>query len=253
MHESFSQYTHTVAQYVRHATGKEKAALRKELNDHMADHAQALLDGGFPEDHAYRVAVESMGDPAEVGKALNREYPLRWLLLSRLVWLVVLVVALLLILALAHGLKGATGSLAVRLAPIEHHQAEVKLPDAELVPLDFTQTFPNGDVIHFYAAAVDAEEQYMDRGYVGHLFAVTYNRNPLRDPLYHPGFIHCLTDAPKEETLVNLDGSSYGNAEYAHWVIYFVHPTEPVTVQYDRYGTSFTLEIPLPWEEVAVP
>ena len=101
MHDRFHEYSHNVARYVRHATGKEKATLRKELEDHMEDHAQALLDGGCPEDHAYRVAVESMGDPETVGRALNKEYPLRWLILSRLVWMAVLVAALMLVLPAA--------------------------------------------------------------------------------------------------------------------------------------------------------
>ena len=253
MHESFHQYTHNVARYVHHATGKEKAAIRKELTDHMDDHAQALMDGGFDEAHAIRVAVDSMGDPAEVGKALNKEYPLIWLLLSRLVWLAVLVVALLLVLALSHGLKGAAGSLEARQAPMEHHQAEVKLPDAELVTLDLTQAFPNGDVIHFYAAAVEENEKYIDRGYLGHLFAVSYNKNPLRTPLAYPYIMDTSPPSQQEERLVTLEGSSHGNAQYHHWVLYVLQPEEIVMVQYDRFGTSFTLEVPMPWEEVSVP
>ena len=249
MHESFYQYTHAVSKYVRHATGKEKAALRKELTDHMEDHALALMDGGFPEDHAYRAAVESMGDPETVGRALNKEFPLRWLLLSWLVWLAVLAMALVLVLALSTDLQGAAGSLEARYTPREDHPS-FSIPEAELVPLDLTETLPNGDVIHFYAAAVEEQERYLGKGYVGHLYAVTYNRNPLRDPLYYDALLDLSTSTPKEEMLINSEFSFQGKATYFHWVIYFVHPTEPVTVQYDRHGTSFTLEIPLPWEEV---
>jgi len=63
MDPRFTEYGAAVCAFVRHATAKEKAAIRKELADHMEDHAQALIDGGFPEDHAARVALESMGDP----------------------------------------------------------------------------------------------------------------------------------------------------------------------------------------------
>ncbi len=253
MHVKFDEYSKAVAGYVNHATGKEKARLRKELEDHMEDHAQALINGGFPEDHAYQIAVDSMGDPETVGKALNKEYPLHWLILSRLVWFVVFIAALLLVFALAHGLKGAVGSLEARHAPMEHYQAEVQLPDAELVPLDFTQPFPNGDVIHFYAAAVELDEKYKDRGYVGHLYAVIYNRNPLRDPLSYSHITDTLTSSQETTMLVSLEGSSHGNAQYHHWILYTLQPEEIVMVQYDRFGTSFTLEVPLPWEEVAVP
>ncbi|MBQ5584330.1 MAG: hypothetical protein IIU74_06290, partial [Ruminiclostridium sp.] len=80
----FLEYGTAVCAYVRHATAAEKAAIRKELADHMEDHAQALIDGGFPEDHAVRVALESMGEAETVGRELDKEYPLRWLVLSRL-------------------------------------------------------------------------------------------------------------------------------------------------------------------------
>ena len=252
MHESFYQYTHAVSKYVRHATGKEKAALRRELSDHMEDHALALMDGGFSEDHACRVALESMGDPETVGRALNKEYPLRWLLLSWLVWLAVLAMALVLVLTLSTDLQGATGSLEARYSPSADHPS-FSIPGAKPVPLDLTETLPNGDVIHFYAAAVEEKEKYAGQGYLGHLYAVTYNRNPLRDPFYYASMLDLSTTTPKEDLLINHVPSFQGNATYYHWVIYFVHPTEPVTVQYDRHGTSFTLEIPLPWEEVSGP
>ena len=80
-------YGDRVCQFVRHATKKEKAAIHKELTDHIADHTQALMDAGHPPEAAQALALEAMGEPDKVGKALDREYPLRWLVLSRLAWL----------------------------------------------------------------------------------------------------------------------------------------------------------------------
>ena len=82
--KAFDDYGNAVCTFVRHATAKEKEAIRKELADHMEDHALALMDGGYPEDHATRVALASMGDPETVGRELDKAYPLRWLVLSRL-------------------------------------------------------------------------------------------------------------------------------------------------------------------------
>ena len=250
MHPTFDEYGKTVCRHVRHATGREKASIRAELTAHMEDHAQALLDGAFEEEHAYRVAVKAMGDPEEVGKALNREYPLRWLILSRVLWLGILLFALLILSVLFNGLRGVPGSLEARYHPMASHAQEITLPDVELTPVDIRQSLPNGDVFYVYASAVEYDERY---GYIGHIFAVTYNENPLRTPLYTYWDLEYLTSTPKEQMLVNGEAGARGNALYIHQELYTVQPIEAVTIQYDRYGAAFTIELPLPWEEVLDP
>lgn len=71
MDKRFQHYGETVCQFVSHATSKEKAAIRAELAAHMEDHAQALMDAGYDEDHARNAALTAMGDPEAVGRALN--------------------------------------------------------------------------------------------------------------------------------------------------------------------------------------
>lgn len=74
MDTRFETYGQAVCQYIRHATGREKQAIQAELSAHMEDHAQALMDAGYDEVHAVSAALKAMGDPEEVGKALNKEY-----------------------------------------------------------------------------------------------------------------------------------------------------------------------------------
>ena len=75
-------YTKTVCACLRYATAKEKAAVQAELEAHIEDHTEALLAAGYNAGHAQRLAVEAMGDPQDVGQALNEAFPRRWWVLS---------------------------------------------------------------------------------------------------------------------------------------------------------------------------
>lgn len=77
------EYIHKVLIRLRRLTGEEQEAVRQELADHMEDHVCDLLDLGWDAEAAEERTLELMGDPAEVGEALNRQYPRLWLILSR--------------------------------------------------------------------------------------------------------------------------------------------------------------------------
>ena len=49
----------------------EAPAVRQELSDHIQDHMDALMAEGMGRDQAEEAAVAAMGDPEEVGKALD--------------------------------------------------------------------------------------------------------------------------------------------------------------------------------------
>lgn len=49
----------------------EAPAVRQELYDHIQDHMDALLSGGMGREEAEEAAVAAMGDPEELGKALD--------------------------------------------------------------------------------------------------------------------------------------------------------------------------------------
>lgn len=50
----------------------DRKAVRDELEAHMIDKEETLRDAGLPADTASQRTIEAMGDPVEVGKAMNR-------------------------------------------------------------------------------------------------------------------------------------------------------------------------------------
>lgn len=81
-------YTDRVLSGMRWVTAREEQAIRQELEGHIEDHMEGLLELGWDEQLAEERTLEAMGDPAEVGRALDREYPLLWLVLADLCRLV---------------------------------------------------------------------------------------------------------------------------------------------------------------------
>lgn len=63
------QFCDTVARQLR--CRWEAPSIRQELSDHIQDHMDALLTGGMDREEAEEVAVAAMGDPVEVGRALD--------------------------------------------------------------------------------------------------------------------------------------------------------------------------------------
>ena len=80
----FTTYADTVCQSLKNATQRERKAIRQELEDHLTDHAEALIESGWDEAHATQHALDAMGDPQEVGQELSKAFPLHWFVLSRL-------------------------------------------------------------------------------------------------------------------------------------------------------------------------
>ena len=247
MDDRFQDYSKAVCKYVNHATGREKASIQAELTAHMEDHAQALMDAGYDEDHAQNAALTAMGDPTEVGKALNKEYPLRWLILSRLFLILAVCTGLLLLLAFPGGVYA---SLVARTAPMQSGYHEVSIPAEELTPMDIKQTFPNGDVLWIYATAVTGDD---DQGYTAHIYTSSYNKNPLRDPYYGIDALIFTTDASSDVLPLSGGGGGTHGAAYFHRKFDCIPKGASLLGHYDHYGTEFTIEIPLPWEEVASP
>lgn len=76
------EYTDRVLSGLRRLTGPEREAVRAELDAHIEDHICDLLDLGYDEELAEERTMQRMGDPAEVSRELNKQYPLRWVLLK---------------------------------------------------------------------------------------------------------------------------------------------------------------------------
>ena len=68
-------YIHTVLSALHHVTKRERDAIRWELAGHMEDHMEGLLELGYSPELAEERTLSAMGDPKEVGRELNRQYP----------------------------------------------------------------------------------------------------------------------------------------------------------------------------------
>ena len=88
------EYTEAVLSTLRRVTGRERAAIRAEIDGHIEDHMEGLLELGYDPELAEERTLAAMGAPQEVGRALNRQYPLRWLVVGRMAMAAVLVFAL---------------------------------------------------------------------------------------------------------------------------------------------------------------
>ena len=89
------QYTEQVLSSLRRVTHDEREAIRQELDGHMEDHMEALRELGYGEEEAEARTLAAMGDPAEVGRELNRQYPFRWLAIGWAAMIATLLFALL--------------------------------------------------------------------------------------------------------------------------------------------------------------
>lgn len=81
----FTDFCNAVCAQVRFRP--DRAAILSELWDHLEDHADALKERGIPILDAREEAVAAMGDPVELGKALDKLHsPLAGWLLVVLKW-----------------------------------------------------------------------------------------------------------------------------------------------------------------------
>lgn len=90
-----SEYTARVLAALHRVTKRERQTILAEIDGHMEDHVCALLDLGYPPGLAEERTLALMGDPAEVGRELNRQYPFCWLAVKWAAMAAVLALALL--------------------------------------------------------------------------------------------------------------------------------------------------------------
>lgn len=236
MDPRFETYAASVCQQVRYATKREQAQIRKELTDHMEDHAQALLDGGFPENHAYRAAVESMGDPETVGRALNKEYPLHWLLLSRGLLVVIPILAVLLVFLVAQSWTTWEAKMNVL---DQAHESISRPNDEAIYPLELSHPVTDDTILTIYGI----RPWQQDGSWSVYLCVTSYPKHFWK---VSGDFAAGLNFFSGENQLVTGQLHHQGN-DYTLCVNGLFHG-DPLTAHYDQYGITFDLEIP--WEEV---
>lgn len=242
------------------ATDREKEAIRRELEAHLEDHREALVEAGMEPEAAMDKAEEAMGNPEEVGKALNAQLSTFWLWAKRVTQGVV---ALLLFLALVMSQMGntfLTGPLDVLSGAWENWQVrqekrvEVE-PEYAIYSWKGWETMRVGDEI-ICLVQVDLRPFYRDRNYYeGHFYFCTYNQDLFTPP--NTELLALLAVTPESGVMIDPeynwgwyfpgDGKGVGTRIYSGLM---KEGENYVDVTYDHYGTYVTMRCPLNWEEV---
>ena len=256
MREAFETFCETVCAQVKHATEDEKREIAQELSDHLSDHAAALVEIGRSEEEAAAAAVAAMGNAAEIGKELNKEYPLLWLILSRAA---ALLIAVLLIqaLMLPWGIYNAATNLRARMRPPRDSFAQ-DMDDSWTV-VDYRYDAPCNDVYYIYSVDILPNTQKSgssglhsildDYDYYVRVAACNYDRNP---------FGNASQVLLNHIILTNGDGVSWGNSS-GHGSSGAHHEVSNIPVNYGEeslhldcsaFGWELHELIPLNWEGV---
>ena len=237
---------------MENASPRELAGVQTELGDHIADHAADLEAAGWSAADAEAAAVAAMGDPAEVGEALNREFSRFWGAVSRWAAIALILLIVAAFIPVCYSCINAAQSLALRIDPQKTMARYFKGLDT--TPLDIRCDGADGDVVRFAMEAMTTEtlpdengvETEWDAAVIG---VCIYDKNPFRCIANYldeqPVF---LTDAPYTNGAERSGGGM--STAWTAIRIYRVpvhRGQKTVTAQYDLFGTYFTVEVPLYW------
>ena len=240
-------YTETVLSVLRHVTGRERDAIREEIDGHIEDHMEDLLELGYEPELAEERTLAAMGDPKEVGRELNKQYPLRWLVIGRTAVAAVLVFALVVAGPLWNTLRNTVlPNLQARWVPTTvqdltqisdyvdgEYQALLKTAE----DLDLRQT-ADGITVRIYQVGLEdpaAEETTA-------WFAVSFSAvNPFEKPSRY------LWKG------IELEGQAVTVHSFSQTYYCFFSGTvtwgQEAHVVCQRYGETYRFTVPLPWEE----
>ena len=239
-----STYIQAVFSHLKRLTKRERGAIRAELDGHMEDHMEALRELGYDEPEAEARTLAAMGDPAEVGRGLNQQYPFRWLVLK---W-AAQGAAVLLMLFLLSGWWDVLGNLAcyarARVWPATFANVEWLARQAGQGEVDVVENTDQRAELGTMTVRVwqVGLDQASERGGTAYVAFSCWDEEPWAEP---SGFIEVYNDADGAGAVQSM-GGSWGRA-------YAVPAACGDTLRvcwYDelarQYETLLTVE--LPWE-----
>lgn len=245
---SYRDYTNAVCACLRHATPKEKQAVAQELQDHLADHADALAEAGWDPEEAQAHALDAMGEAQEVGRALNRAFPLRWLILSRVLLVLAVLAAIVLLLPIPGRLVSAWNSLAARAAP-SHLYPPTQDSSVSAYPLDVHFSLPNGDQIALYAVTLT---EAWNGTYTAQIYGLGYHQNPFRK--HNSNYVtYTLGDSDTSINLASRTSSVRPGVTFWSDSIAPLHPGDTLTAHVSWIQQEISVPVLFPWEEVTDP
>lgn len=228
-------------------TGDEQADIRKELEEHIEDRMEALLEMGWAPELAEERSLEAMGDPAEIGREMAKQYRGRgWVWLGRAA--VILTVVLCIQAVLSVGIWGFLwDSITTRIVPekwTELNQVEAS-EDVDL------RILIGNDILRI--AQVNVGQRWDEEKRLAELVLCSYNRIP-------GGVVsHRLINGIKIENQRGEElwdgGSGSGSGHYMREQGTRYVDIEPgdtyVTLVYQWFGEDIRVEVSLPEGEAS--
>ena len=236
------EYTDRVLSGLRRLTGPEREAVRAELDAHMEDHICDLLDLGYDEALAEERTMQRMGDPEEVSRELNKQYPLRWLVLGRVAMALTLLLALFLVGPFFERVPAAWDSLQIRWAP--RAVLDISQVQEDFDPLGLDAQDMNAEVtirdVHFQVYQIAYEPGH--EGGNTRMAVACWRTNPFQEELE-------WWDGYSLKVWVNGEEVGYSVQPAASGVsLYSVraHVGDVLTVTWEVYGENGSVTFTLP-------
>lgn len=234
------EYTNTVLAQLRRVTEDERRAIRAELDAHMEDHMEALAELGCDGAEAEERTLARMGDPAEVGRALNKVYTgWVWVLLSRAAVLLTVVLCVQAVLGLGI-LSNLLWSIQARTIPQDVHsdyRAWATIEPDIRIPI-------GNDVLRVYRVSLVKRGD----GLAAEVALAAYDRIP--GGVVSRRLIPSVVLADQRGAVPDRDTGGGGKGCFtAEFTLRYVPVREGdtyITLTYDRLGEHAAVEIPLP-------
>lgn len=240
MKDIYQDFCDRVLDKAPRATGREREELRRELLDHLEDHALDMEERGWPPAEARQRSVACMGDPAEIGGAWNRQLSPLWLWVGRLARAAIVVLLLTALLPAVARARGVFLNLEARWGDLDEHRLGME-EAVKLWPLDERVEIGAYRLRFFQAALEDGET-----GYELRVRAAIYAADPIRDTSL------IVMDGIENAGWHTGGGSGYGGAIWYYDYYYPLGAARPDHVGMSAANDhgSFAVDFAIDWRDV---
>lgn len=247
------KFCEEVLYHIPRATKAEREDIRAELEAHLTDHRDARIEEGMDYREAVLAATQAMGDPREIGQAMNEQLSPFWLRLEKSFWFFLVTAFLVLHISLTPVVH-LTQAVAVRVAPGLVFDLQLDQWNSRYSPMalelkeqgytlredvDVRMTLGNEElrICRLYMDPTPGNPRVA-------VAMVVYNRNLMgyvSNNIWHMNF-----QSQRQEGCDGSVGDVVGIALRYNIPVY---PGDTyVTLIYKRFGEERTLQVPIPWE-----
>lgn len=250
--ESYAFY-YAVCQCLTRSTKREKEDVKWELAGHLQDHAEALVERGMSPSEAESRAVAAMGDPAEIGRALNKSFSIFWMVCK---WICIVFFCLLALRCVKSttAFENLSENLLARLpsredfGQITNEEFTLELGPVQRLNLKMESEHV---VMRLNQLALGKMAGYpQGDAYCVCISTTVYAQNPF-DSVFSNARIYLDGDYTESRREMSLGSEEIGGRESGMYYVFRVdYGTEQIEVVWERYGRDCRVQLPLSWEGV---